>query len=62
MKRHFNATLQGPIVVEGGFYGYAVDQEAERNRLAKDLENCVKDTRTPIYWNLPHTRRPNMTA
>ena len=54
MKRHFNATLQGPIVVEGGFYGYAVDQEAERNRLAKDLENCVKDTRTPIYWNLPY--------
>ena len=54
MKRHFNATLQGPIVVEGGFYGYAVDQEAERKRLAEDLKNCTKDTRTPIYWNLPY--------
>ena len=54
MRRHFNATLQGPIIVSGGDYGYMVNQIVEHDLLLKDIENCTKETRRPSYYLTPY--------
>ena len=49
-SRQFQATGIGTITVGGGDYGYSVNKYEEKKQLAKELENCEKTEREPVYF------------
>ena len=47
--RTFQSTMQGEVTVEGGTYGWKIDQKAEAAQLAEEIANHSVVTREPIY-------------
>ena len=53
-SRRFKTTNRGTITISTGYYGYLMDQYAERDLLLEDLPACKKETRKPVYHLTPY--------
>lgn len=48
-NRAFNSTARGTVIIDGGTYGYIIDEEAETAQLTKDLKGLKDVSRDPAY-------------
>ena len=53
-EREFCSTSRGWITVEGGTYGWEIDQEGETDRLMEDLAAGQDVTREPVFFMDPY--------
>lgn len=52
--REFNSTTRGWITVEGGTYGWEIDQQGETEQLMADLAAGKDITREPVFFMDPY--------
>lgn len=53
-SRDFYSTTRGWITVEGGTYGWEIDQEGETEKLMADLASGQDVTREPVFFMDPY--------
>lgn len=47
--RAFQSTARGTVIVDGGTFGYIIDETAERKQLVKDIKGLKSVSREPVY-------------
>ena len=47
--RAFESTARGTVIIDGGTFGYIIDESEEKEQLTKDLKGLKDVTREPIY-------------
>lgn len=59
IERHFTSIVGNEVDVEGGTYGWTIDQEAEAEKLIKQIKKGKKVTREPEYAHYAKSRKKN---
>lgn len=59
IERHFTSIIGNEIDVEGGTYGWKIDQAAETEKLIKQIKKGKQVTREPEYEHYAKSRKKN---
>lgn len=59
IERHFTSIAGNEIDVKGGTYGWTIDQEAETEKLIKQIKNGKQVKREPEYAHYAKSRKTN---
>lgn len=59
IERHFTSIIGNDIDVEGGTYGWTIDQEAETEKLIKQIKKGKQVKREPEYAHYAKSRKKN---
>ena len=59
IERHFTSIIGNDVDVEGGTYGWTIDQEAETEKLIKQIKKGKQVKREPEYAHYAKSRKKN---
>src|SRR5699024_7129996 len=59
IERHFTSIAGNEVDVEGGTYGWTIDQEAETKKLIKQIKKGRQVKREPEYAHYAKSRKKN---